>query len=48
MALHKNSVKVVSMNSTVRLIYYVMPNLIIAGAQASKSEYDQFEGENVL
>ena len=46
MALHKTSVKMVNM--WVRLAFSVMPYLIIAGVQARKSEYAQFECENLL
>ena len=48
MALHKTSVKMVNMCNTVRITYIVMSYLIIAGAQGRKSEYAQFECENLL
>ena len=42
MAYHKTSAKMVNMQ-VVRLTYHLKPYLIIAGAQARKSVFAQFE-----
>ena len=47
MALHKTGVKMVNMQ-VVRLTYHVAPHLIFSVTTGKKSEYTQFECENLL